>query len=141
MAIHGIKKIDSLDTLSGIPFEGYVWLSDAKEPKVLQENTHDFANHKGNTFIIEALLFDPKSKIAVHITHDGALHIVEYDLQALKSGGFEIVNKAYMPHRMDGIERLHFVQLWKDEEDELCNHFLVKTLKATVFCGFKKIEL
>jgi CRISPR type III-associated protein (TIGR04423 family) len=141
MAIHGIKKIDNLETLSGIPFEGYVWLSDAKTPIVLHENTFDFAQHQGNPFIIEALLFDPTSKKSIHITHDGAQHIVEYDLTTLKNGGFEIVNKEYMPHRMEGVERLHFVQLWKDEEDELCNNFMVKTLKATVFCGFKKFEL
>lgn len=141
MAISGIKKIDSLDALSEIPFEGYVWLSDAKQPEVLQENNFDFAKHQGNPFIIEALLFDPNSKKSVHITHDGTQHIVEYDLPALKNGGFEFVHKDYMPHRMEGIERLHFVQLWKDEEDELCNNYMVKTLKATVFCGFKKFEL
>lgn len=141
MAIHGIRKIESLDALSEIPFEGYVWLSDAKDPKVLQETTYNFAQHSGNPFIIEALLFDPKNKKSVHITHDGDQHIVEYDLKSLKNDGFELVDKAYMPHRMEGVNRLHFVQLWKEEEDELCNNFLVKTLKATVFCGFNKIEL
>ena len=141
MATLGIRKINSISDLMNTPFEGYVWLSYAKEPIILHENVYKFTQHNGNPFIIEALLFDPFSKKSVHITHDGVQHIVEYDLPTLKKGGYEPEPKHYLSHRLEGIEHLHFVQLWKEEPDELCIGMKVKTLKATVFCGFKKIEL
>jgi CRISPR type III-associated protein (TIGR04423 family) len=141
MATLGIRKINSISDLMNTPFEGYVWLSDAKEPIILHENVYKFTQHSGNPFIIEALLFDPITQKSLHITHDGVQHIVEYDLPTLKNAGFELVNKDYLSHRMKGIQRLHFVQLWKEENDPLCNDFPVLQLKATVFCGFKNIEL
>jgi len=141
MAATGINKNIALSDLNNTVFEGYVWLSDAKDPKVLQENSYDFTQHNENPFIIEALLFDPLTQKSVHITHDGAQHIVEYDLPTLKQDGYELESKQYLSHRINGIERLHFVQLWKEEPDDFCIGMLVKTLKATVFCGFKKNEL
>jgi CRISPR type III-associated protein (TIGR04423 family) len=139
--MEGLKKINNISEIPATSYVGYVWFSNSEKPKMLHKQDFEDRNISSNPFIVEALLFDEANNISVHILHDGSYNIIQYDLETLKSDGFQLVSKAYLPHRLEGVEKVHFVQLWKAEEDSLCEGMLVDTLKATVFCGFKKLEL
>jgi CRISPR type III-associated protein (TIGR04423 family) len=139
--MEGITIYTNLNDISSVNYEGYIWMSDETEPTVLNNKSFDFSIIETNPFIVEALLFDAKNKISIHVTHDGAYKINSFDLNKLKEQKIELVEKEYLPHRLKGVEKVHFVQLWKEENDPLCNDFPVLELKATVFCGFKKLEL
>ncbi len=139
--MEGIKKYTKLNEIPSEKYEGYIWLSDQEKPEVIRNTTFDFNTIGTNPFIIEALLFDEKNHKSIHITHDGSYSIFEYDLSILKSNPEEQVKKEYLPHRLDGVDKVHFVQVWREENDLLCNDLPVLTLQATVFCGFKKLAL
>ena len=139
--MEGIKKHNNLRDIPSVKYEGYIWLSYEDKPVVLNNITFNFNTISSNPFIVEGLLFNEEHKKSIHITHDGTYSIFEYDLHAFKSNSIELVEKEYLPHRLNGVEKVHFVQLWKEENDPLCNDFPVLTLQATVFCGFKKLEI
>ncbi len=132
-----IKKHTNLNEIPSFEFEGYIWMSDEQNPIVLKNETFDFSSIKENPFIVEGLLFDKETNTSIHIAHDGTYQIVEYNLNELSKKG-ELINKEYLPHRLSGVEKVSFKQVWMDEKDENCEDFPVLTLKAIVFCGFKK---
>jgi CRISPR type III-associated protein (TIGR04423 family) len=128
-----------LNELNNIEFEGYVWLSDQEEPIILNNQTFDFSKYEegSNPFIIEALLFDKTKNKSIHITHTGRYHINdEFDLDNLKEGS-ELEPVEYLPHRLDGVDKVCFKQLWIPEKDEYCDNLPVLKMKALIFTGFK----
>jgi CRISPR type III-associated protein (TIGR04423 family) len=131
-----VKKYNQLNEIPKLTFEGYVWMSDEESPKVLFNETFDFKNIMINPFIIEALLYNETEKTSIHIQHTGEYQIFEYDLKNLSEE--QLVAKSYLPHRLEGVEKVNFKQLWIPEPDENCENMEVLTLKAIVFCGFKK---
>jgi CRISPR type III-associated protein (TIGR04423 family) len=134
----GVKKINTLLDIPSFNFDGYIWKSDSQNPITLLDETFDFSTIKLNPFIVEGLLYNRDAYRSYHINHDGEYHIVEYDLTELSKKG-EFIEKEFNPHRLlNSIKKVKFNQIWMDEKDPNCNDLLVLTLKATVFCGFKK---
>ena len=131
---HNLKEIPKM------AFEGYIWKSDKSEPEVLLNELYDFDTVSTNPFIIEALLFCKEKNTAIHIQHTGNYQIAEYDLNALKEEGAVLENKAYLPHRLTGVSKVNFQQVWLAEEDPLCEGMPVLKLKAIVFCGFNNLD-
>jgi len=136
--MEGITIYTNLNDIPSVSYEGYVWMSDETEPKVLMGESFDFSKITTNPFVVEALLFDNTTNSSIHITHDGSYFITVYDLNKLNTEDTKFEPKEYLPHRLKGVEKVCFKQLWKEEKDENCLNFPVLTLKATVFCGFKK---
>jgi CRISPR type III-associated protein (TIGR04423 family) len=136
--MEGVKKLNSLNEIPSFNFDGYIWKSDSENPITLLDKTFDFSTIELNPFIMEGLLYNQDENKSYHITHDGDYHIVEYDLTELSKKG-EFIEKEFNPHRLlNLIKKVKFNQIWMDEKDPNCNDLLVLTLKATVFCGFKK---
>ena len=125
-----------LNELNNIEFEGYVWLSDQEEPKILNNQTFDFSKYEegSNPFIIEALLYNKETRKSVHIMHTGKYHISEYDLKKYTDKNF--VDVQYLPHRLEGVNKVCFKQLWVPENDENCENMPVLKMQALVFTGF-----
>lgn len=136
-------KPEIYHNLSDIPkleYEGYIWYSDMEEPRILTGQNLDFLDKTTNLipFIIEGLLYNEEKNISIHITHSGQYQIVNYQLNTWEDGVAEIVEKSFLPHRLNhNITNLKFKQLWIREKDELCEGMEVKQLKAIAFCGFK----
>ncbi len=129
-------------------YEGYIWLSDQKEPKVLHKEPVDFSKpipYKGkdydftienhNPFIIEALLYCEEENISVTVKHTGKYHIHEIDLKKTSEGAV-LETVEYLPHRLNGVSKVYFKQLWLPEPDENCNDWDVLKMKALIFTGF-----
>ena len=130
------KKYNNLSEIPSSNYEGYIWMSNEKHPLVLNDEAFDFNSIKTNPFIIEGLLFDKVKNISIHIIHAGQYIISQYHLSNLNPE--LLVAKEYLPHRIEGIEKVLFKQIWYEKEDENCESFPVLTIIANVFCGFKK---
>jgi CRISPR type III-associated protein (TIGR04423 family) len=124
-----------LKDIPNYAYEGYIWFSDQPKPKVLRNDRFEFENIGQNPFIIEALLWAEKEKVAVHISHTHRYLIHIYDLKTLEN----IDNKeiSYLAHKIDGVKKLKFRQIWQSEEDSLCEGMDVLEMKAQVFIGFE----
>ncbi len=133
-----IRHYSKLNEIPNLSFEGYVWMSDKKNPVMLKNEAYDFGTIGTNPFIIEALLFNKKKNISIHIQHTGCYHITQYTLSELMLDGAVSEEKNYLPHRLSGVENVSFKQVWLPDIDELCEGMEVLTLKAIVFCGFNK---
>lgn len=135
--MEGVKTYKDLKSIANFRFEGYVWLSDEKEPRLVED--FDFSSVGVNPFIQEALLFCKEKNISVMVRHTGAYHITEYDLGALEVNGAELSKIIeYFPHRLNiGDKKVRIQQLWIPEEDPLCCDFPVLNLKAHIFVGFE----
>ena len=129
-------KINNISDINAQNYEGYVWLSNADKPIILPKEEFDFSKYseQNNPFIIEALLWDKKSK-SITIRHTGKYHINEFDLS--KYSDENLVDVQYLPHRLDRVEKVNFKQLWLPEEDENCEGMEVLKMKALVFTGFE----
>jgi CRISPR type III-associated protein (TIGR04423 family) len=119
-------------------YEGYIWLSDAETPKVLHDEEYSFSKHGelDNPFIVEALLYAKDENVSITIKHTGKYHIHEFDLKNLIEGA-EIHNVGYLPHRLSGVSKVNFRQIWLPEADENCHNWPVLKMKALVFTGFE----
>ncbi len=131
-----VKKLNNLKEIPSVNYEGYIWMSNETEPKVLKNEKYDFSAISQNPFIIEGLLYDKTSQKSFHIQHVGECLIYEYNLDEVKSEN--LVPKEYLPHRLKEVEKVCFKQIWEEEEDKNCEGFPVLNLKVIVFCGFKK---
>lgn len=129
----GIRKIDKLAEIPAYTYEGYVWMSDSKEPKVLINENFDFGSIKTNPFVIEALLYSPDEEVSIHVQHTGDYQIYAYSLKEFSQ--LDMSEKEYLPHRLKNVSKLKFKQLWLPEADVNCEGMEVMTLKAIVFCG------
>ncbi len=128
--------MNKLSEIKNRKYSGYIWMSDAKEPKMLNNEDFDFSPIGVNPFIIEALLYSEIENTSLTIRHTGKYHINEIDLNDLPDGA-ALKDVEYLPHRLKGIKKVCFKQLWVPEEDKNCNDLPVLKMKALVFTGFK----
>lgn len=130
-------------------YQGYLWMSDATEPIVLNdEPVTNSLDPSQNPFIIEGQLYDKVNSISYSIKYaDGKYLINSWNLnEELIGEGFEYTEKDAVPNpRMLAvaaknslkIENLYFRQYWHAEEDALCEGMKVLKPHALVFVGFK----
>lgn len=126
-------KLNSLTEIPHYKYEGYLWLSDKTEPKVLKDEEFNSNEIKQNPFIIEGLLWAKKERVSIHIRHTGRYLIHKYEVNTPDSSKDV---KQYLAHKIEGIEKLKFKQLWEPEKDPLCEGMEVLKMKALVFTGF-----
>lgn len=133
-------KVKTYNKITDIPkrkYQGYIWFSDKTKPLVLLEKEDfDFSSIKTqNPFIVEALLYSEEGNQSIMIKHTDKYIIKEYNLSEL-TRGTEVVEKEYLPHRLEGVNKLKFTQIWVEAEDPFCEKMETLQLKATVFTGF-----
>lgn len=128
-------KLNSLTEIPDYDYEGYVWMSDEKEPKVLKNKKFTFNEDQQNPFIVEGLLWAKKEGVSIHIRHTGRylINLVELDKVPHIEESEEV---QYLAHRVIGVKNLKFMQLWEPEKDPLCEGMEVLKMKALVFIGF-----
>ena len=124
-----------INDISAQKYEGYVWLSNAEKPIILPNKEFDFSQYseKSNPFIVKALLFNEGKSITIR--HTGKYHINEFDLKNYSDEN--LIDVQYLPHRLDGVEKVKFKQLWLPEKDENCEDMEVLKMNALVFTGFE----
>lgn len=128
-----------LDTLADIPnllYDGYVWLSDETNPRKLKDARFDASIVAENQFIIEALLWSESEKTSIQIRHTDKYLIHKIELDKLPENA-ALVERKYLAHRVEGVKKLIFKQLWQPERDPLCEGMEVLMMKAQIFVGFE----
>ena len=131
-----MKKLDNLSDIPKLTYEGYVWFSNKKEPKVLDKELFDSIHFEENSFIIEALLWNAEEETSIMVRHTGKHHIQKFKLDELPTE-YELVEKVYLPHHLGKkVKKVCFKQLWLPEPDPLCEEMPVMTMKALIFTGF-----
>ena len=129
----GIKKSN---------YVGYVWMSDAQQPKVLEnEEFEDALEEESIPFIIEAQLYDPETKQSTSVKYvDGKYLVNTYENVSLgmETGRDDIVLKEYVGNRGMNDKTLLFLQFWREVADERCCGMKVLQPQELVFVGFKQ---
>ena len=130
-------------------YVGYLWYSDQTKPRMLKQETFDVESLKTpmNSFVIEGQLWDETNSMSISIKYVDGEHIIKFfkvqqdDLKnALSEESDSITIKRYIPHRLEGVAKLTFMQYWKREkvEDEQCKDFETLIPDKLVFIGFDK---
>ena len=130
--------------VSSIPsgnYDGYIWYSNATEPKVLLANVRfeGLGLTTGeNPFVIEAQLYAQSENKSYSIKFaDGKYIALCYDLKALKDlEGVDVTPHRFLPNRMKEVEYLHFKEYWHPVSDPNCNGIDVLQPREFVFTGF-----
>lgn len=117
-------------------YTGYLWYSDKTTPKVFNDEEFGLEiEDSKNPFIIEGQLCDGNQSISIkHV--DGKYIVNTYNL----SDYADIEAEAYVPNRMEKVERLLFKRSWKAEKDNLCCGMEVLQPKELVFVGLTMKE-
>jgi CRISPR type III-associated protein (TIGR04423 family) len=119
-------------------YEGYLWLSDAKEPQTDSFDKRLGITDTSNPFIVEGQLYSEEAKKSYSIKYiDGKHLITEYDLENIPDGWIseESDEKSFIPNRIKA-SRLLFRQYWKLQKDDLCEGMETLIPAAYVFVGF-----
>ena len=122
-------------------YEGYIWLSDQTQPRVLLGEEYDVECIADSItpFVIEGRLWNAADGISMSIRYVDGKHVksihqvTNEDLQ----GTSMVTPERYISHIKD-VGRLCFLRYWKAEEDELCEGFKALRPEKLVFVGFEK---
>ena len=130
-------KINEIDLTAS--YQGYIWLSDASKPIVLdngklKDTDKKYFSEGQNPFIIEGQLFDGKNSFSIKNV-DGKMIVIKYDESDLKvdrdSKSYEFVPNSRMGL---GDRKLKFLQKWEPNAD--CENMDVLVPAGLVFLGF-----
>lgn len=117
-------------------YTGYLWYSDQTTPKVFNDEEFELEiEDTKNPFIIEGQLCDGNQSISIKYV-DGKYIVNTYNL----SDYANIEAEAYVPNRMEKVERLLFKRSWRAEKDNLCCGMEVLQPKELVFVGLTMKE-
>ena len=148
-----IENITQIDHIPNYRFTGYYWMSDSNQPVMLNDEPfpQEEILNSVNPFCIEALLYAEKENISIHVMHTGTYLVSAYDINAIgemETGGkADTIKKEYLPHRLNGVKKVKFLQIWAEELVQVCkveplevdenNSFPTLTPTALIFTGFK----
>lgn len=125
-------------------YEGYLWYSNEKTPRVLNGEPWSEAelDASKNPFIIEGQLYDKENLISYSIKYvDGQYFCKKYELKETDFNDIDIddIDKvSFKAHRMGKGVVLEFLQYYREVEDELCEGMKVLQSAEKVFIGFKE---
>ena len=119
-------------------YTGYLWYSDKQYPEILPTSGLFDANSVANPFVVEGQLFDLDGTTSISIKFvDGKYFVKEYKLAEYE----DLTDvEEYIPNRIEGVGKLLFKRVWREEKDELCENWEVLQPAELVFVGFKTNE-
>lgn len=125
-------------------WEGYIWMVEDKEPKIINGKTIDLTtmNKTGNSFnrIMESNLYCNNTKQSIHIKNiDGTEYCYVFDLQEIsKIGSLEFdKEEIIVPGSKTLLKNLKFIQLNQLTESLISgNDFTTWQPVCKIFIGF-----
>ena len=120
-------------------YEGYVWMSDRQEPSVIRpdEEFEMTLRDEDNPFVVEGNLWDAATGLSIMIKYVDGKYIVRCTVvtdECIKN----TTRKEFLPHRIEGVKKLVFLQCWDEVEDPLCENMVTLQPGKLVFVGFTK---
>lgn len=130
-----------METLKKARYEGYLWLSDSRQPKLYDgaKKTEIALDDAANPFVVEGNLWNEADGESIYIRYADGHHLV----RRTNLSEIDMANataKTYQAHRMKGVGGLKFLQCWEAEPDGLCEGMAVMRPSQLVFVGFKREE-
>jgi len=132
-----------MDKILAGNFEGYLWKSDATQPVVFYEKSEITLDDNVTPFYIEGQLWDKSSKRSISIRFvDGEYLVKEWTVtdDELSGEAKYVEQKSFYPNRMENVDKLLFLQYWKEVEDPYINDFKKLVPAQLVFVGLKRKE-
>jgi CRISPR type III-associated protein (TIGR04423 family) len=132
-----IDKISLQEIPENTKFDGYLWMSDATDPEIFENQLFTLkVDKKSNPFIVEGYLFDQGNMVSYSLKYiDGEYFIHKYTLGNNK----HFTELEFLANRMPEKQHLFFRQYWEAVPDECCEEMEVLKPKANVFVGFKNL--
>lgn len=134
-----MEKTEFLNKIKDTPLEGYLWLSDEHKPSRIYRNAKIDTSvfDVENPFVTEGLLYDRANDLSYQIKYiDGNYRIFEHS--TLKQNADDLIEeKTYIAHRIDGVKKLRFAQIFTPQADKDCMNMKVLKLDRMVFKGFE----
>ena len=127
----------SISEIQQLTYEGYLWMSDAEEPQIMENTKVTLPSEGANPFVVEGQLYNEAKGISYSIRYvDGQYTIYEHTVTAEdKKSPNEM--KTYLSNRMEN-KLLQFLRYWEEETGENDLGWPVLTQTKNVFVGFKK---
>ena len=128
-----------METIDKAGYEGYVWMSDRQEPSVISpdEAFEMTLCDNDNPFVVEGNLWDATNRVSIMIKYVDGKYIVrrtEVTDECRKNA----TRKEFLPHRIEGVKKLAFLQCWDEVEDPLCENMVTLQPGKLLFVGFIK---
>ena len=127
-------KINEIDLTAS--YQGYIWLSDASKPIVLdngklKDTDKKYFSEGQNPFIVEGQLFDGKNSFSIKNV-DGKMIVVKYEVDTDEEP------QNFVPNSRMGLgdRKLKFLQKWEVEPNADCENMDVLVPAGLVFLGF-----
>lgn len=107
---------------------GYLWMSNEREPRVLEDCSIEQSNKQhganpalfqtgANPFIVEAELWDNANNLSYAIHHAGNEVVCQrYEVKAEDRNNRDNKEAVFLSHRMDG-RKLRFLEYWEPRRD------------------------
>lgn len=128
-----------MDKIKNGTYQGYVWMSNAEKPEIIQGEFDKSLDPLFNPFIIEGFLYNESDGISYSIKYvDGNYLIIETKVDEEKY--FESKEEFYANPKLQeqGIKKLKFYREWVAVKDELCaGNMEVLQPGKLVFVGFE----
>ncbi len=131
------KRLDSINDIPDVTYDGYIWMSDSKNPKRVSSKS-DLLTHSSNPFIVEGELISSDGELSLSIRHYGTgVTIWQYDMKEIAAMPDSQKSESnLLVHRLDGVEKIKFITFWIPQADEQCAGMQVLKPAMRVFNGF-----
>ena len=128
-------KIKLTDIPVGKPLTGYLWVSDQPYPKkFIEEPINILPADNENPFIVEGNLYDDRQQLSYSIQYiDGEYLVFRFNMNDPDD---IFTAEQYIPHHLDGVDKICFMQYWTAEKDKFCEEMEVLKPTVHVFVGF-----
>lgn len=131
-----------LADIKNFNYEGYLWMSDEKSPRIIRNETVDLPQEDQNPFIAEGQLFSAKERKSYSIKYvDGEYFVQEFDVPEADVTNSDNQVKIYLSNRMGG-KKMKFLRYWEERPADIegIGAWPVLTQTKNVFIGFVKEE-
>ena len=132
-----MKKINIADIDHSLEYQGYLWLSDSKEPIILREEKIPQNIFKTLPFVVEGYLYcKPKNGLSIKIKNiDGDYQAFSVELDQISKK--QLTQNDFVAIKNRGsIKFIRSVQYWEQVQDELCDGMTSLEPSWITFNGF-----
>lgn len=131
-----ISKITALQSIPDLEYEGYLWYSNATEPKILEGQQFSPDQLTKLPFVVEGMLYAEKEKVSIRIVNiDGAYRIAKMTLEYIPK---EYITTYFAKEQFGKNWKIQMYQHWVEKEDAINDNRLVLCPTWSAFVGFKK---
>lgn len=139
-----------MKTIESAKYEGYLWYSDKGAPQVFSGDVMSgeiVLADNDNPFVVEGNLWNAESLESITIRYvDGQYWVRRTTVGIDELLGVEATVdkpvatslKKYVPHRIEGVKYLKFLQYWHGAPDPMCCGMKALRPEKLVFVGFEK---